>query len=307
MVSVVTSKNISNILLFLPLFKDTNNKLYQLNIDQSQLDPYEYSSDFERFIATLYEENFIVTFDWTAWQDEANSYIDNSKLINSASIVTLQKLLTTHVRKERFCSSHLAGLIRNGHFLVILERLKNMETQDKTLNISQRISVIIGDITQQNVDAIVNAANNSLLGGGGVDGAIHRAAGTRLLEECRQLKGCATGEAKITKGYNLPAKWVIHTVGPVWNGGRQGEDELLARCYRSSLALVEQYQIQTIAFPAISTGAYGFPIDRAAQIAVTEIQQFLSDNTTIEQVIFLCFSQSAGDRYLTALKQIAKT
>ncbi|PIG93573.1 O-acetyl-ADP-ribose deacetylase [Gloeocapsopsis sp. IPPAS B-1203] len=172
---------------------------------------------------------------------------------------------------------------------------------------SQRISVIIGDITQQNVDAIVNAANNSLLGGGGVDGAIHRAAGTRLLEECRQLKGCATGEAKITEGYNLPAKWVIHTVGPVWHGGRQGEDELLARCYRSSLALVEQYQIQTIAFPAISTGAYGFPIDRAAQIAVTEIQHFLNENNTIEHVILLCFSQSAGDRYLRALKQIAKT
>lgn len=172
---------------------------------------------------------------------------------------------------------------------------------------SQRISVIIGDITQQNVDAIVNAANNSLLGGGGVDGAIHRAAGSRLLEECRQLKGCATGEAKITKGYNLPAKWVIHTVGPVWRGGRQGEDELLAQCYRSSLALVEQYQIQTIAFPAISTGAYGFPVDRAARIAVTEIQHFLKHSHILEQAMLVCFSQSAGDRYLTALKQIDKT
>lgn len=172
---------------------------------------------------------------------------------------------------------------------------------------SQRINVIIGDITQQNVDAIVNAANNSLLGGGGVDGAIHRAAGPELLKECRQLQGCATGEAKITKGYNLPAKWVIHTVGPVWRGGRQGEYELLARCYRSSLALTLEYQIQTIAFPAISTGVYRFPVDRASRIAVSEIQQFLNENYTLEQVILVCFSQDAGDRYLSALQQIAKT
>ena len=171
---------------------------------------------------------------------------------------------------------------------------------------SQRISVIIGDITQQKVDAIVNAANNSLLGGGGVDGAIHRAAGPELLKECRQLQGCATGEAKITKGYNLPAKWVIHTVGPVWRSGRQGEDELLARCYRNSLALTLEYQIQTIAFPAISTGAYGFPVERAARIAVNEIQQFLDANH-LEQVILVCFSQNAGDHYLSALQQIAKT
>ncbi|PPS40650.1 O-acetyl-ADP-ribose deacetylase [Chroococcidiopsis sp. TS-821] len=172
---------------------------------------------------------------------------------------------------------------------------------------NQQINVIIGDITQQNVDAIVNAANNSLLGGGGVDGAIHRAAGPELLKECRQLQGCATGEAKITKGYNLPAKWVIHTVGPVWRGGRQGEDELLARCYRNSLMLAVEYQIQTIAFPAISTGAYGFPVDRASRIAVSEIQQFLHKNYTLEQVILVCFSQDAGDRYLRALQQIAKT
>lgn len=172
---------------------------------------------------------------------------------------------------------------------------------------TQRIKVIQADITQLQVDAIVNAANNSLLGGGGVDGAIHRAAGGQLLAECRQLNGCETGEAKITKGYNLPAKWVIHTVGPVWQGGDRNEDELLASCYRNSLALAEQYQIKTIAFPAISTGVYGFPVARAAQIAASEIQAFLETNNWVEQVILVCFSQTAYQQYLTAVKQIGET
>ncbi|MDZ4873928.1 MAG: O-acetyl-ADP-ribose deacetylase [Chroococcidiopsis cubana SAG 39.79] len=171
----------------------------------------------------------------------------------------------------------------------------------------ERISVIQGDITQLQVDAIVNAANNSLLGGGGVDGAIHRAAGSQLLAECRQLKGCATGAAKITQGYNLPAKWVIHTVGPVWEGGDRGEDELLASCYRSSLTLAVQHGIKTIAFPAISTGVYRFPVDRAAQIAVSEVQAFLSTNDSISQVILVCFSQSTCDRFLKALQQVGET
>ncbi|URD51541.1 O-acetyl-ADP-ribose deacetylase [Chroococcidiopsis sp. CCNUC1] len=171
----------------------------------------------------------------------------------------------------------------------------------------ERISVIQGDITQLQVDAIVNAANNSLLGGGGVDGAIHRAAGSQLLAECRQLRGCATGAAKITQGYNLPAKWVIHTVGPVWEGGDRGEDELLASCYRSSLTLAVQHGIKTIAFPAISTGVYRFPVDRAAQIAVSEVQAFLSTNDSISQVILVCFSQSTCDRFLKALQQVGET
>jgi len=171
--------------------------------------------------------------------------------------------------------------------------------------IMQRVTVIQGDITQQQVDAIVNAANSSLLGGGGVDGAIHRAAGPGLLAECRLLNGCATGEAKITKGYNLLASWVIHTVGPVWRGG-QGEDEQLAACYRSCLALAEQYQIATIAFPAISTGVYRFPLERATQIAVREIQQFLQGNKSLQQVIFVCFSKSSYDCYLRAVQEIAE-
>ena len=167
-----------------------------------------------------------------------------------------------------------------------------------------KLSIVLGDITQQSVDAIVNAANHSLLGGGGVDGAIHRVAGPQLLEECRQLNGCATGEAKITHGYNLPAKWVIHTVGPVWQGGERNEDELLAQCYRNSLQLARQYQIQTIAFPAISTGIYGFPVERATPIALTEVAQFVQVHPSIEVVQFVCFSQSAYDCYFSTLETL---
>jgi O-acetyl-ADP-ribose deacetylase (regulator of RNase III) len=167
----------------------------------------------------------------------------------------------------------------------------------------ERIELVQGDITQLKVDAIVNAANTSLLGGGGVDGAIHRAAGRGLLEECRTLRGCPTGEAKITKGYNLPAKWVIHTVGPLWHGGRHGEDELLASCYRNSLALTEKHGIRTIAFPAISTGVYGFPMARAARIAVKEVAGFLEQNTSVEKVMLVCFDKFAHDVFAKALRE----
>jgi O-acetyl-ADP-ribose deacetylase (regulator of RNase III) len=171
--------------------------------------------------------------------------------------------------------------------------------------IVERIAIVQGDITRQNVDAIVNAANNSLLGGGGVDGAIHRAAGPELLAECRQLGGCPTGEAKITGGYNLPARWVIHTVGPIWRGGTHGEDELLASCYRRSFDLVEAHNIRTVAFPSISTGAYGFPMERAARIAVTEVKNFLAKNDAVEKVSLVCFGRHAYDIHLAALKEIA--
>ena len=154
-----------------------------------------------------------------------------------------------------------------------------------------KIEIIEGDITRQNVDAIVNAANTILLGGGGVDGAIHRASGPKLLEECKTLLGCKTGEAKITKGYNLPAKFVIHIAGPIWNGGNRNEDELLANCYRNSLELAIKNNIKTIAFPAISTGVYRFPIERAAKIAISEVKNFLEKNKSIEKVIFVCFGK----------------
>lgn len=168
----------------------------------------------------------------------------------------------------------------------------------------KRIEVICGDITELQVDAIVNAANSSLLGGGGVDGAIHRAAGPKLLEECRGLKGCQTGEAKITKGYNLPAKYVIHTVGPVWRGGNNKEDDLLRNAYRNSLELAKENNIKTIAFPAISTGVYAFPQERAANIAINEVLAFLKSDESIEKVIFAQFSQDAYDLYNKKLKDL---
>jgi O-acetyl-ADP-ribose deacetylase (regulator of RNase III) len=153
------------------------------------------------------------------------------------------------------------------------------------------------------VDAIVNAANNSLLGGGGVDGAIHRAAGPQLLEECRKLHGCATGAAKITHGYKLPAQWVIHTVGPVWSGGEDREDELLASCYRSALVIAREHKLRTVAFPSISTGAYGFPVERASRIAAREIRAFLKKNDLPQKVILVCFDQRTYQACLAALSE----
>ncbi len=176
-----------------------------------------------------------------------------------------------------------------------------MENTTDAGNVHERMTIVLGDITQQPMDAIVNAANSSLLGGGGVDGAIHRAAGPELVAECRTLGGCPTGEARITRGYRLPARHVIHTVGPVWNGGGKGEDEALARCYRNSLALATQHGLRTIAFPAISTGIYGFPLERATTIAVRETRSYLRDHPEIEQVAFVCFGSAARDAYQAEL------
>jgi O-acetyl-ADP-ribose deacetylase len=173
----------------------------------------------------------------------------------------------------------------------------NMESIE---NPSERMGIIQGDITKLTIDAIVNAANSSLLGGGGVDGAIHRAAGSELLAACRQLNGCQTGRAKITPGYQLTAKYVIHTVGPVWHGGSDREPELLASCYQESLTLAVANQIQTIAFPAISCGVYGYPIDLAARIALATVSAFLARNGSIHGVSFVCFNDTDYDTYVEA-------
>jgi O-acetyl-ADP-ribose deacetylase (regulator of RNase III) len=170
---------------------------------------------------------------------------------------------------------------------------------------SARISLVMADITKLDADAIVNAANTSLLGGGGVDGAIHKAAGPQLLEECRRIGGCPTGEARITRGYNLPARWIIHTVGPIWRGGADGEDELLASCYRNSLTLSEQHGIKSIAFPAISAGVYGFPMERACRIAIGEMKAFLEKRSEMmTEIIAVCFSGRAYRCYLDAMHEL---
>lgn len=176
-----------------------------------------------------------------------------------------------------------------------------------TTNLSDllpRLELVQGDITRQEVDAIVNAANESLLGGGGVDGAIHRAAGPELLEECRSLGGCPTGQAKITRGYRLPARYVIHAVGPVWRGGQHGEDDLLARCYRNALQLAVQHGCRTVAFPAISTGAYRFPLDRAARIALREMLRFLVSEPRLQKVRVVLFNSEALEAHQRALQEL---
>ena len=171
---------------------------------------------------------------------------------------------------------------------------------------SGRMTVVEGDITRQDVDAIVNAANTSLRGGGGVDGAIHRAAGPELLRECIGIGGCPTGEARITRGYQLKARHVIHTVGPVWHGGDRGEPELLAACYRNALRLAREHGLRTVAFPSISTGAYGYPLDEATRVAVTTVRDELANAPGIEEVRFVTFGEAATAAYRKALNDLAR-
>lgn len=170
-----------------------------------------------------------------------------------------------------------------------------------------KIQIIEGDITKQTVDAIVNAANTSLLGGGGVDGAIHRAAGPELLEETKKIGGCPTGEARVSRGYRLPAKWIIHTVGPIWSGGANNEDELLAECYRNCFKASKELKISSIAFPAISTGVYRFPLSRATEIAMKETRTFLQGNEPLQKVLFVCFGKETLLTYERVFERIFQT
>jgi len=173
---------------------------------------------------------------------------------------------------------------------------------DKPLK--DRIEIVEADITKMEVDAIVNAANTSLLGGGGVDGAIHRAAGPELLAETRTIGGCPTGEARVSKGYRLPAKWVIHTVGPIWSGGNRDEDRLLADCYKNSFKAAAKIGAATLAFPSISTGAYRFPLERAVNIALRETKSFLQADQSINKVFFVCFGSEVYDKYQAVLREV---
>ena len=168
----------------------------------------------------------------------------------------------------------------------------------------EKISIVEGDITKQNVDAIVNAANRSLLGGGGVDGAIHRAAGPELLEETRKIGGCPTGEVRSSRGYRLPAKWIIHTVGPIWTGGNEGEDDLLARCYKNSFKEAGKLEVKSIAFPCISAGVYRFPLKRATEIALSETKKILVNGCEIQKVVFVCFGEKAFNIYKKECEKI---
>lgn len=170
--------------------------------------------------------------------------------------------------------------------------------------VAERIDVVQGDITEQRVDAIVNAANASLLGGGGVDGAIHRAAGPELLTACQKIGGCPTGEARITPGFRLPARWVVHTVGPVWHGGTRGEEGQLARCYRVSVALAAEHGARTVAFPSISTGAYGYPVERAAPVAIAALREALVAHPEVERVTIVCRGQETFDAFRRAIGRI---
>lgn len=208
-------------------------------------------------------------------------------------------LLTMLLREDHFCNGSFEERYRKGQVLPIFDRIIYLLQRRADGGVTD-IECIKGDITQiKDVSAIVNAANNSLLGGGGVDGAIHRAAGRELLEECRTLHGCDTGKAKITKAYNLPCRYVIHTVGPIWNGGRNGEEDLLANCYYNSLMLAMENNIRSVAFPSISTGVYAFPVERAAKIALNTVKNFVKNNPeAFDRIIWVLFDEKTYHTYL---------
>ena len=302
---MVTPEGIAKVLQHIPFLEQSSEAKYEYRKDFSLFDPYLYSEKTVELLSNLSEAGLVQSFDWPSWRENAERYIENPELVQHADLETLQKLITTHLRAERFISGHIAQMIDNGHLLAILQRLSTLSPIISGIpkELMQRIRVMKGDITRQEVDAIVNAANESLLGGGGVDGAIHRAAGPKLTEECRYLGGCSTGQAKITRGYRLPSPRVIHTVGPVWQGGQSNEAEYLASCYSECLNLAKEKCIQSIAFPAISTGAYGFPLEQATAVALREVSMFLAVNSTPAEVTFVCFDDDVYNCYESAISE----
>lgn len=213
-------------------------------------------------------------------------------------------LLTMLLREDYFCNGSFEERCQKGQVSPVLSRMIQL-LENRVAGERTKIDCILGDITKvKDVSAIVNAANNSLLGGGGVDGAIHRAAGRELLEECRTLHGCETGQAQITKAYRLPCRYVIHTVGPIWRGGRQDEEQLLAECYRNSLHVAEENGIRSVAFPSISTGVYAFPVDKAAKIAVSTVDAYLREHKkAFDRVIWVLFDERTKVSYETEIRK----
>ena len=227
-------------------------------------------------------------------------YLDPEK-VATASLEDVRRLLTLHMRKERFCEGHMAEMIRSGHIVALLRRLDSLAAVLRAGAGRTRLRVEQGDITRIAADAIVNAANSALSGGGGVDGAIHRAAGPELLAACRALGRCPTGEARLTPGFRLSAKWVIHAVGPVWSGGDAGEPSLLASAYRASLSLVHAHGCRTVAFPAISCGAYGYPVEDATALAVSTIRDWCDVHPGIDEVILVAYERKVTTALARAL------
>ena len=263
--------------------------------------PYlDYTPEALRLLQALERHHVTVVFDWMSWQDEARAYLDPEK-VATASLEDVRRLLTLHMRKERFCEGHMAEMIRSGHIVALLRRLDSLAAVLRAGAGRTRLRVEQGDITRIAADAIVNAANSALSGGGGVDGAIHRAAGPELLAACRALGRCPTGEARLTPGFRLSAKWVIHAVGPVWSGGDAGEPSLLASAYRASLSLVHAHGCRTVAFPAISCGAYGYPVEDATALAVSTIRDWCDVHPGIDEVILVAYERKVTTALARAL------
>jgi O-acetyl-ADP-ribose deacetylase (regulator of RNase III) len=257
-----------------------------------QMPWFQYSPEVEALQSALYAHGVVVPFDWPAWVGEAERYADRPEALAQAPLADIRKILTTHIREDRFTEGHFRHMVASGHVAAVLRRLRAIRAAGAT-----RVTWERGDITTLAVDAIVNAANSSLLGGGGVDGAIHRAAGPELLVACRALGDCPTGEARITAGFRLPARHVIHAVGPVWRGGEAGEAALLAAAYRNSLVLAAANGCRTVAFPAISCGAYGYPVRDACATALVEIRDFCATRGGLDAVRLVVFDAKLGDAW----------